>query len=135
MFKPVSALPKRQTNLVGREGIRWEDQLAALKSAPGEFYIIFEYNYTTDEEGARKTNLCGSKAGSIRRRLDSHDPDADWEILVRRDVPNNHVGIYAKYIGEMTEEKRSVKAERRAKYAERSRAAKQANRNQDEQDD
>lgn len=126
VFKPVSALPKRVSNLTGREGIKWEDVLAPITNDANVNYIVFEHNYKDDADMKRKTNLCASKAGSIRRRLEDKVPDEDWEITVRTDVKANHVAIYAKYLGELTDERREFKAERKARYQARAVKTKQA---------
>ncbi len=126
VFKPVTALPKRQSNLTGREGIKWEEVLEPLTDTGsiGQFFIIFEYNYADDAEMKRKVNLCSSKAGTIRRRLENYASDEDWEVKVRTDVPNKHVGVYVKYLGELTPDRRKEKAEQKARYAARAEKAK-----------
>jgi hypothetical protein len=108
--------PKRKSNLTGREGIKWFELLQPITEHPGQWAKIYSYPFADEDERKRKASLCASKSASIRRNLEVNVPNEDWDVIVRTSEDASEVGIFAKYHGELTPERKEFKEKRKASY-------------------
>jgi hypothetical protein len=113
--------PKRKSNLTGREGIKWAELLEPLtvEGAIGKWHRIYDYSYSDDEERRRRANLCASKSAAIRKNLEDTVPNEDWDVMVRTNEDTARVGIFAKYHGALTPERKEFKEKRKEAYRSR----------------